>query len=227
MVNNKNRFILKPRFNNMTALDLSYKDQLIYLAIRSFYNSKDKYCYPSYKAIAKKAGVTPKTVSASVKRLRASRLIDVWTIVGKPRHSFAYKFPDCETYQKIPYVLLDIPDLTSFERGMLILLFEYLDEDYTTTKSLSELETASGESYKTLYTQLKSLRTKGYITECYRESSVPNKLEKVISLSEKLRSILPPELKDVRSRTFKTVKPDKSDEIWDFVKAMLRNNRKR
>ena len=205
----------------MAELGLSYKDQLIYLSIRSFYNTKDKYCYPSYAAIAKRAGVSSKTVAASVKRLDASKLLEVWKI-GKTRHYHSYKFPDHKCYQRIPYGILEIPDLTMFERSMLILLFEYLDEDYQTDLTVTEIETASGESYKTLYTQLQSLKVKRYINVRLKENGADRTMTKVICLSNKLKARFPEKLKEVH---YKINSSDRSENIMEMAMKLVRKGR--
>lgn len=205
----------------MAELGLTYKDQLIYLAIRSFYNTKDKYCYPSYKAIASKAGVSAKTVSASVKRLDFAKMIEVWPI-GKTRRYHAYKFPEAECLQKIPYGILDIPDLKMQERSMLIMLFEYLSEDYKTHLTITELETASGESYKTIYSQLKSLQTKGYISVRLEETDGEQTLIKVMSISNKLKALFPEKLEEVNMVVKSS---DRSENIMEMAMKLVRNGR--
>ncbi len=205
----------------MAELGITYKDQLIYLAIKSFYNTKDKYCYPSYKAIAKRAGVSDKTVSASVKRLDASKLIEVWK-VGKSRHYHAYKFPEAACLQKIPFCILDIPDLTMHERSMLIMLFEYLDEDYKTHLTITEMAKVSGESYKTIYTQLKSLQSKGYIRVRLEEMGNEKMLCKVINISNKLRALFPDKLEEVNV-VIKSA--DRSENIMEMAMNLLRSGR--
>ncbi len=205
----------------MAELGISYKDQLIYLAIRSFYNTKDKYCYPSYKAIAARAGVSAKTVSASVKRLDSAKMIEVWAI-GKTRRYHAYKFPDAEYLQKIPYGILDIPDLTMYERTMLIMLIEYLNEDYNTHLTITEMATASGESYKTIYAQLKSLQIKGYISVRLEEMGIEQTMIKVISISNKLRASFPDKLEEVRVSKNCS---DRSENIMEMAMKLVRKGR--
>lgn len=221
VMNNKSRFILKPRFNNMAELGLTYKDQLIYLSIRSFYNTKDKYCYPSYKAIAARAGVSTKTVAASVKRLDSAKLIEVWPI-GKTRRYHAYKFPDAECLQKIPYGILDIPDLTMYERSMLIMLFEYLNEDFKTHLTVTEMARASGESYKVIYAQLKSLQIKGFISARMEEFGNERMLVKVIGISNKLRESFPVKLEEVKAGLKNS---DRSENIMEMAMKLVRNVR--
>jgi DNA-binding MarR family transcriptional regulator len=205
----------------MSELGLSYKDQLIYIAVRSFYNSKDKYCYPSYITIAKRAGVSPKTVAASIKRLNAAKLIEVWKI-GKTRHYHSYRFPEFENYLKISYGIFDIPNLTMFERSMLIMLFEYLDEDYKTALTISELEIASGETYKTIYTQLKSLQNKGYIAVKLKECDTDRTLIKVITISDRLKSQLPKKLEEVQ---IKTNQDSQIENILEMAMNLVRKGR--
>ena len=111
-MNSNARFVIKPNFNNLSEYRLKYTDILTYITIRSFYNSKDKYCYPSYNTIASLAKLSKKFVGESVKRLDKAGFLDIWKI-GNVRVSHSYMFCDVVAFQKIPYQLFQATELTS------------------------------------------------------------------------------------------------------------------
>src|SRR5687767_11159228 len=125
-MNDSERFIIKPFFNNLSDYRLNYKDILTYITLRSFYNSKDKYCFPSYETIAKRAQLSKTFITQSIKRLEAAGFIEIWK-VGKVRVRHCYKFSKLDQYQKIPYAFLDLGDLTTSEKAMLLLLREHFN----------------------------------------------------------------------------------------------------
>lgn len=186
-MNDNQRFIIKPDFKNLSEHKLNYKDILIYIAIRSFYNFEDKYCYPSYDAIAKRAQLSKKFVGESVKRLEGAKFLQVWRVVKRRiRHYYRFDQPII-SYQKVPYQLLLDSDLTVFEKGILLLFREHCDSFYECSKSIAEIASESGLTYRTIHNQYQTLLLKGYIVECLYEDPLNNTLSKVIRLTQKLK----------------------------------------
>ncbi len=184
-MNSKQRFVLKPCFNNLSEYRLNYKDILTYVTVRSFYNSTDKYCYPSYQTLAKRSGLSKKFIAESVQRLECASLLDIWR-VGKVRIKHCYKFNDDGQYQKIPLQIFDETALTSNEKGILLLLREYCNSMFECSKSISEISTSSGLTYRTIHRQFKSLILKGYVVEVEREDPLDKTIEKLFKLTDKL-----------------------------------------
>lgn len=185
-MNDTQRFIIKPNFKNLSEYRLNYKDILTYITIRSFYNSKDKYCYPSYATIAKRSGLSKKFISESVKRLECAGYLDIWK-VGKFHVRHCYRFNDEGIYQKIPFSLLDANDISAFEKSMLLILVEYCDSLQRCFQSVSELAVSTGLTYRTIDCQLKSLILKGYVVQEMYENPLDKTFSKYFKLTDKLK----------------------------------------
>lgn len=184
-MNENRRFILKPSFNNLSERRLNYKDILIYTAVRSFYNSKDKFCFPSYKTISKLAGVSIKFISESLKRLHGAGCLDIWK-VGKMPVKHYYKFHTADKYQKVPYQLFDASDLTAHEKSILLLIREYCDSMLNCYATIAEIAEASGLTYRTIHKQYQSLLLKGYLYKYAYEDPLSQTVTMVIKLSDKM-----------------------------------------
>ena len=181
-MNSNARFVIKPNFNNLSEYRLKYTDILTYITIRSFYNSKDKYCYPSYEAIATNGKISKKFVSESLKRLSKAGYINIWKI-GKVRFRHCYRFKEISEYQKLPYSYLENQDLTLNEKGMLLLLSEYAIASVV-SQPLSEIALCTGLTYKTIGSQYKSLIEKGYLKESLIKEETNNTLTKIFSFTD-------------------------------------------
>lgn len=184
-MDNANRFIMKPKFNNLTEQGLNYKDILTYVAIRSYYNTKVKYCYPSYKTLEKVIGLGPKFISHSVKRLEKAGFLEVWR-VGKGRVQHCYKFKDVGLYQKIPYELLNENAISAHEKAILLMLREFCDDQLRCTIPISEIASSTGLSYRSIHRQFQALTLKGYLVTCHVEDSATKTFSKVFDFSDKL-----------------------------------------
>jgi DNA-binding MarR family transcriptional regulator len=180
------RYVLKPKFNNLSEYRLSQKDILIYTTIRSFFNTQDNFCYPSYATIAKRSGTSVHIVTHSVKRLECAGFIDVWK-VGKFKRRHYYKFNDFDNYQKIPYSLFDADDLTAYEKSILLIIAEYSNSLQQIPESIGELASKIGMTYRSLMPQIKSLILKGYVVLEVYENPLDQTLTKYFKLTVKLR----------------------------------------
>ena len=179
-----NRFILKPDFHNLGKLGLDYKDLLTYITIRSFNNTKSKYCYPSYRAISKISGQSTNLIAKSIRRLREAGILTAWA-VGKRRKAYWYAFDDVAGLYKVPYELLNDPDLTSHEKAILILLSEYCKDGFC-AESVEEIAAKSSVSKRSLESQYETLLLKGYIAESMYEDRLSGTLTKHFTFTRKL-----------------------------------------
>lgn len=178
------RFILKPDFYNLGELGLDYKDLLTYITIRSFYNSKSKYCYPSYRAISNLSGLSVNFISKSIRRLKNAGLINVWA-VGKRRFAYWYSFAETLAVSKVPYTLFKEECLSSCEKAMLILLSEYCKSGWC-ANTLDEIAHKSGLTHKVIHSHYTDLKLKGFITETLFENVLDGTLSQEFTFSEKL-----------------------------------------
>lgn len=179
------RFILKPDFYNLGELGLDYKDLLTYITIRSFYNSKSKYCYPSFRAISKLSGLSTYFVGKSMKRLRDAGILDVWAVGGRRKKAYWYMFENISGLNKVPYELLLDYDLTTNEKSILILLSEYCKQGFC-SDSTAEIADKSGVSHRVIETWYQTLLLKGYIVESIYEDPLNNTLTKHFALTNML-----------------------------------------
>lgn len=184
-MDNSNRFVMKPKFTNLSEQGLNYKDILTYIAIRSYYNHTDKYCYPSYKALSQLSGLSRKFLSLSVKRLDKSGFIQLWK-VGTKRVSHWYLFNAILNYQRIPLTLFAAP-ITVHEKSILLILSEHCESGSTCYLSITEIAALSGLSYRTIYRQYQALRLKGYILEGMYADPLEETLIKYFKLTDKLK----------------------------------------
>jgi hypothetical protein len=157
------RYVLKPKFGKLSEYSLQLKDILIYTTIKSFFNTQDQYCYPSYAAIAKRSGTSVHIVSKSVKRLEAAGLMDIWT-VGKFHVRHYYRFDEKYALQKIPFTLLTAEDLSTNEKCMLLMLADFGDSSLDLEHAIEVVSENSRLVKKTVASHFKSLSLKGYLT---------------------------------------------------------------
>ena len=175
---------MKPKFNNLSENELNYKDILTFIAVRSFYNHTDKYCYPSYKALSELSGLSRKFISLSVKRLYKAGFFSLWK-VGKRRVSHWYLFDEMVKFQRIPLSLFSAP-LSVHQKSMLLLLSEYCESGIC-FQSITEIASSSGLSYRTIHRQYQALCLKGYILEGLYADPLEETLIKYFTLTNKLK----------------------------------------
>ena len=183
-MDSSNRFIMKPKFNNLSENELNYKDILTYIAVRSFYNHTDKYCYPSYKALSELSGLSRKFISLSVKRLYKAGFFSLWK-VGKRRVSHWYLFDEMVKFQRIPLSLFSAP-LSVHQKSMLLVLSEYCELGIC-FQTITEIASSSGLSYRTIHRQYQALCLKGYILEGMYADPLEETLTKYFKFSNELK----------------------------------------
>ncbi len=179
------RFILKPDFHNLGELGLDYKDLLTYITIRSFYNPDSKYCYPGYRAISKLSGLSTHFIAKSIKRLNEAGILKVLPVIGRRRKAYWYVFGNISGLSRVPLELLVDKDLTTNEKSILVLLFEYCKHGFC-SESLAEITDRSGVSYRVLKSHYQSLILKGFIVESMYEDPLSNTLTRHFAFTNKL-----------------------------------------
>ena len=185
-MDDRNRFILKPRFSNLAEYQLQYKDILTYVTIRSYYNTQKKYAYPSYATINSRSGLSTKFISESVKRLEAAGFIDIWK-VGKFHVRHYYRFDETMDRQKIPYDFLNSEDLTATEKCMLLMIADSGCTFFDYEQVIETVSKNSGLVKKTITHYIKTLILKGYLAEELFENPLDKTLTKYLKLTDKLK----------------------------------------
>jgi biotin operon repressor len=164
-VNNVNRrFVAMPDFLKLNKQNLKTLDVLTYVTVRSFHNSKNGKCYPSYEKIMERSGLSRGTVASSIKRLEASGHFKV-NHSNRQGTCNQYTFGDLEHFHRIPYEIFDA-DLTIYEKAFLLCLRSMLMNGLLLySGSITSLAAGLGLSYQQVYKPYKSLVAKGYIIE--------------------------------------------------------------
>jgi len=161
-------FIAKPHFFKpetqfkINNSKIEYTDVLTYVALRSFHNVKSNSCFPALQTIAKKAGISKKFVTKSIERLESAEFINVMRS-GKLRIGNRYAFRKFQHFDRIPIDIFKCNDLSLYEKSMLLCLRELGITPVDINCSKVELADKLNITYKTLYCQLTSLISKGYV----------------------------------------------------------------
>lgn len=111
--------------NEMSQNDLSPKDQLIYLGIRSFMNKDTKSCYPSLQAIAEKVGSSIPTVRKSIETLKKKDYLKT----KKRGKGQEYIFNELKEFEPFSPEFLDIKDISFTTKSYLVASQQYMFKD--------------------------------------------------------------------------------------------------
>jgi Mn-dependent DtxR family transcriptional regulator len=158
-----NRHVQLP--NNMTVSgNLSPKDLLVYVTIKSFMNKDTQECFPSLDTIVKKCGVSKPTVRKSILLLKQEGYLKV-RVDGK-RH--IYSFNSYKTFEPFSYEFLDNPDLDANTKAYIIVTQQLMFKDIKgfgkLTYTDSELSELINLDKRTIAKYDKTLQEKGYLS---------------------------------------------------------------
>lgn len=156
--------------NKMGDMDLSPKDQLIYLSIRRFMNNQSKVAYPSLAKISEVSGASINTIRQSIKVLEEK---DYFKVIKEGR-SQKYLFNELKKFEPFSYDFLDKPDLTFTEKSYIVASQQYMYTDVEGVGKISysnkELSEKINMSEATISRTNKSLVKKNYLTLIKNES---------------------------------------------------------
>ena len=184
-MNERQRYVLIPNLGNLTEYGLHYKDLLTYTTIRSYYNTKDKFCFPSYIALATRSGLSKKFISESIKRLECASLLQVWKI-GKFHVRHCYRFDETRELRKVPFELLSVTDLTVSEKCILLLLSEFELVLLDSEDVIEQVAHNGGLVKRTVSRHVKSLILKGYLVERQLEDPLTMTIDSFYQFTGKL-----------------------------------------
>jgi DNA-binding MarR family transcriptional regulator len=137
-------------------------DVLTYLAIRSYYNYKDRNSYPAYETIADRMGMSKSFVMDSTDRLIKAGFINKQR---RFNNSNVYTFKGATIIDKIPVEVL-LLDLSIYEKAMLVLLRQCCEGTPTDISiNMTNIAAMLGISYKVVNAQMHSLLEQGYVEE--------------------------------------------------------------
>lgn len=116
----KNQHIQLP--NRKENEDISPREQLVYLALKSFMNKDTKESFPSLKNISSITGINIGTIRKDIKHLEE---LDYIKIIKQGRNQI-YRFNDYKTFEVFSYDFLYNKDLTSTEKAYLVATQQYM-----------------------------------------------------------------------------------------------------
>ena len=111
--------------NKMAENEISPKDQLIYLGIKSFMNEKTKSCFPSLQKIADKVGASIPTVRKSIALLEEKGYIKT----SKKGRGQIYYFNDAKKFEPFSPEFLDHNDISFTTKSYLVASQQYMYKD--------------------------------------------------------------------------------------------------
>jgi Mn-dependent DtxR family transcriptional regulator len=117
---NKNQHIQLP--NRKENEDVSPREQLVYLALKSFMNKDTKESFPSLQKISELLDISIPTLRKDIKHLED---LDYIKIIKKGKNQI-YRFNDYKTFEVFSYDFLYNKDLTSTEKAYLVATQQYM-----------------------------------------------------------------------------------------------------
>lgn len=111
--------------NKMSEKELTPKDQLVYLGIRSFMNNNTKSCYPSLQKIADKVGASIPTIRKSIEVLEETGYIKI-TKRGRGQE---YHFNELKKFEPFSPEFLEHNDLSFTTKSYLVASQQYMYKD--------------------------------------------------------------------------------------------------
>lgn len=172
-LNENERFVLYPS----TKDEITPNEALVYVMLRRFAN-EDLECYPSILGLSKKTNLSRTAIVKCLDSLINKDFISR----RKEGKRIVYKFNEIKKFEVFSYEFLDREDLTPTEKGILIILQQYMfknagfgDIYYNNT----ELEELTGLTRPTLIKYFKSLSRKGYLVTGCLPSTRNNEISEV------------------------------------------------
>lgn len=117
---NENQHIQLP--NRKENEDVSPREQLVYLALKSFMNKDTKESFPSLRKISDILNINVNTIRKDIKHLEE---LDYIKIIKQGKKQI-YKFNDYKTFEVFSYDFLYNKDLTSTEKAYLVATQQYM-----------------------------------------------------------------------------------------------------
>ena len=156
--------------NEMAKNELNPKDQLIYLAIKSFQNGQTGLCNPSLQKIAERSGASIPTIRASIKRLEEKDYISI----SKKGRSQEYSFSSYKNFEPFSKEFLEKEDLSFTTKSYLVASQQYMYQDVKGYGKISFPNTELSEKINmpesTIRKCNQELKRKNYLTIIENES---------------------------------------------------------
>lgn len=145
--------------------ELTPKDKLIYLALKSFENGKTHDCFPSMAKISERCGASEPTIKKSLDKLVKEGYINIEKINPRKKR---YTFSEYKKFECFSYEFLYNKDLTFTEKSYLAASQQYMLEKHSGNGKIDystiELSGKINMSPSTIRRCDKSLIEKEYMT---------------------------------------------------------------
>ena len=96
--------------------EITPKDKLVYLAVKSYENSKTHECFPSMAKISERCGASEPTIKKSLDKLEKAGYISIEKVNSRKK---VYKFSPYKKFECFSYDFLYNKDLTFTEKSYL------------------------------------------------------------------------------------------------------------
>lgn len=150
--------------NKMAENEVSPKDQLIYLGIKSFMNNETRSCFPSLQTIADKIGVSIPTIRKSIDVLSEKGYIKV----EKKGRGQIYYFNDIKKFEPFSSEFLENNDISFTTKAYLVASQQHMYKDVEgygkVSYSNAELSKQINMSETTIRRCNQELERKDYLT---------------------------------------------------------------
>ena len=161
---NENKHHVQLPNNMCLSGELSPKDLLVYVSIKSFLNKNSKECFPSLDTIVERSGVSKPTVRKSIEILKKENYISV-KIKGRSNY---YSFNSYKTFEPFSYDFIKDKNLDANLKAYIIttqqLMFKDAEGYGKISYSDSELASLINIDKRTITKYNKSLEEKGYLS---------------------------------------------------------------
>lgn len=151
--------------NVIQDLDLTPKDLLVYVTIRSFMNNETRQCFPSINTIVKKSGISKGTVIKSINTLRNKKYFSA----ERKGRGTLYTFPEHKTFEPFSLEFLSNTEISSSEKSYIVaaqqLMYKDVEGFGKISYSDSELSRKINLDRHTIAKYNKSLEEKGFLTK--------------------------------------------------------------
>lgn len=111
--------------NKMAADDLTPKDQLVYIVLRSFMNNETLSCFPSLNTISKILDLSIPTISKSIKSLKDKSYI----LITKDGRKNVYHFKKLDKFEPFSKEFLERDDISSTAKAYIVAAQQYMFKD--------------------------------------------------------------------------------------------------
>lgn len=198
--------------------DITPREQLVYIALKSYMNKDTKECFPSLMSVSELLGISIPTIRKDIKTLESLKYISI----RKQGSKQIYKFNDYKSFEPFSYDFLYNKNLTATEKAYLVASQQFMfknGNNGSINYSLRELADKINMPKSTIKDCDNSLQEKNLLTVINAEGLVQTKMfhlnefntavvntlmdhEGRLSQLEKQNELLLQELKELKNKQY-------------------------